>query len=45
MLPLILYGCETWVLTLRKERRLRPLEKKGAEEDIWPKGVGAARRK
>ena len=23
MLPLVLYGCETWSLTLREERRLR----------------------
>jgi hypothetical protein len=26
ILPLILYWCENWVLTLRKERRLRFLE-------------------
>jgi hypothetical protein len=25
-LPVILNGCETWTLTLRKERRLRVLE-------------------
>ena len=25
----VLYGCETWSLTLKEERRL------GAEEDIW----------
>jgi hypothetical protein len=23
ILPVILYGCETWLLTLREERRLR----------------------
>jgi hypothetical protein len=23
ILPVVLYGCETWLLTLRKERRLR----------------------
>ena len=23
MLPVVLYGCETWSLTLREERRLR----------------------
>jgi hypothetical protein len=23
ILPLVLYGCETWLLTLRKERRMR----------------------
>ena len=26
ILPVILYGCETWSLTLRKERRLRVFE-------------------
>jgi hypothetical protein len=30
-LPVVLYGCETWSLTLREEHRLRV----GAEEDIW----------
>ena len=25
MLPVVLYGCETWSLTLREERRLRVL--------------------
>jgi len=27
ILLLVLYGCETWSLTLRKERRLRVFEK------------------
>jgi len=26
ILPVVLYGCETWSLTLRKERKLRLLE-------------------
>jgi len=26
-LPVVLYGCETWSLTLREERRLRVLKK------------------
>jgi len=26
ILPLVLYGCETWSLTLREERRLRMFE-------------------
>jgi hypothetical protein len=26
ILPVVLYGCETWSLTLREERRLRVLE-------------------
>ena len=28
ILPLVLYGCETWLLTLREERRLRMFEKR-----------------
>jgi len=35
-LPVVLYGCETWSLTLREERRLRVFE-----ESIWTyKGRG-----
>jgi len=26
ILPMVLYGCETWSLTLREERRLRVFE-------------------
>jgi hypothetical protein len=26
MLPVVLYGCETWSLSLREERRLRVFE-------------------
>ena len=26
ILPVVLYGCETWSLTLREERRLRAFE-------------------
>ena len=26
ILPVVLYGCETWKLTLRKERKLRVYE-------------------
>ena len=29
ILPVVLYGCETWSLTLREERRLRVFEKQG----------------
>ena len=32
ILPVVLYGCETWSLTLREERRLRVLR---SEESIW----------
>jgi hypothetical protein len=34
ILPVVLYGCETWSLTLGEEHRLRVFEN-GAEEDIW----------
>jgi hypothetical protein len=28
ILPVVLYGCETWPLTLREERKLRVFENK-----------------
>jgi len=28
ILPVVLYECETWLLTLREERRLRVFEKR-----------------
>ena len=31
----VLYGCGTWYLLLRKDRRLRVFKNKGAERDIW----------
>jgi hypothetical protein len=34
ILPVVLYGYETWSLTLREEHRLRVFEK-SVEEDIW----------
>ena len=34
ILPIVLYGCETWSLTLRDERRLRVFEN-SVEESIW----------
>ena len=34
ILPVVLYGCETWLLTLREEHRLRVFEN-GVEESIW----------
>jgi hypothetical protein len=33
--PMVLYGCETWSLTLTEEHRLRVLENRVAEKDIW----------
>ena len=35
ILPVVVYGCETWSFTLREERRLRVFEDWGAEEDLW----------
>ena len=32
--PVVLFGCETWSLTLREERRLSCL-RTGFEENIW----------
>jgi hypothetical protein len=45
ILPLVLYGCETWSLTLREEHRLRVFENrvlrifgpKGEEDESWRK--------
>jgi hypothetical protein len=34
ILPVVLYGHETWPLTLREEHKLRAFEN-GAEENIW----------
>ena len=36
ILPVVLYGCETWLLTLWEERKLRVFEN-GVEENIWTK--------
>jgi sorting nexin-29 len=37
ILPVVLYGCETWSLTLREEHILRVFENRVLEEDIWTK--------
>jgi len=37
ILPVVLYGCETWSLTLREERRLRLFENKGLRGIFGPK--------
>jgi hypothetical protein len=34
ILPVVLYGCETWSLILGEEHRVRVFEK-SVEEDIW----------
>jgi hypothetical protein len=36
ILPVVLYGCETWSLTVRVEHKLSVWEQ-GVEENIWAK--------
>jgi len=36
-LPFVLYGCETWSLTLREERRLRAFENRVLRRIFGPK--------
>jgi len=38
ILPVVLYGCETWSLTLREERRLRLFENRVLRRIFGPKG-------
>jgi hypothetical protein len=37
ILPVVLYGCETWSLTLRKESKLRVFEKRVLKRIFGPK--------
>jgi hypothetical protein len=37
ILPAVLYGCETWSLTLREEHRLRVFENKVLRRIFGPK--------
>ena len=37
ILPVVLYGCENWSLTLREERRLRMYENRVLRRIFWPK--------
>jgi hypothetical protein len=37
ILPVVLYGCETWSLTLREEHRLRVFENRGLRRIFEPK--------
>jgi hypothetical protein len=39
-LPVVLYGCETWSLTLREEHRLRVLENRVLRGIFGPKRDG-----
>jgi hypothetical protein len=35
--PVVLYGCETWSLTLREEHRLRGFENRALRKIFGPK--------
>jgi hypothetical protein len=37
ILRVVLYGCETWSLTLREEQRLRVFENRVLRRIVWPK--------
>ena len=37
ILPVVLYGCDTWSLTLREERRLRVFENRVLGKIFGPK--------
>jgi hypothetical protein len=37
ILPVVLYGCETWSLTLREEHRLRVIENRVLRRIFGPK--------
>jgi hypothetical protein len=37
ILPMVLYGCETWSLTLKEEHRLRIFEKRVMRRIFGPK--------
>ena len=37
ILPVVLYGCETWLLTLREERRLKVFENRVLRGIFGPK--------
>jgi hypothetical protein len=41
ILPVVLYGCETWSPTLREEQRLRVFENRVLRRIFVPKGVEA----
>jgi hypothetical protein len=40
ILPIVLYGCETWSLILRAEHRLRVSENRVLKKVFWPKREG-----
>jgi hypothetical protein len=43
ILPVVLYGCETWSLTLREEQRLRVFENRVLRQIFGPKTDGNRR--
>jgi hypothetical protein len=45
ILPVVLYGCETWSLTLREERRLRVFENRVLRRMLGPSWVIAPQKK
>jgi hypothetical protein len=44
ILPVVLYGCETWSLTLREENRLRVFENRVLRRIFGPKRDKVTRR-
>ena len=36
-LPVVLYGCETWSLTLREGRKLRVFQNRVLRRTFWPR--------
>jgi hypothetical protein len=39
ILPVVLYGCETWSLTIREEHRLRAFENRVLREYLELRGM------
>jgi len=44
-MPVVLYGCETWSLTLREEHRMRVFDNRVLRRIIGPKRDEAARER
>jgi hypothetical protein len=44
ILPIILYGCETWSLTLREEHRLRVFENRMLRRIFGPKVIVSTKK-
>jgi hypothetical protein len=39
ILPVVLYGCETWSLTVREEHKLRVFEKRVLRRKLDQRGI------